>query len=56
MTDMMEKNEKAEVNKSTFSIQEFIELVLRKWYWFILSIAICGGVALYYIKFICCCF
>ena len=49
MTDMMEKNEKAEVNKSTFSIQEFIELVLRKWYWFILSIAICGGVALYYI-------
>ena len=45
----MDKNEKVETTKSTFSIQEFIELVLRKWYWFILSIAVCGGVALYYL-------
>ena len=49
MTDMMETNERAEINNSTFSIQEFIELVLRNWYWFILSVAFCGAVALYYL-------
>lgn len=49
MTDMMEKNERAEANKSTFSIQEFIELVLSKWYWFIISVALCGSVAMYYL-------
>ena len=46
---MMETNERAEINNSTFSIQEFIELVLRNWYWFILSVAFCGAVALYYL-------
>ncbi|MBO7263516.1 MAG: polysaccharide biosynthesis tyrosine autokinase [Alistipes sp.] len=49
MTDMMETNERSEINNSTFSIQEFIELVLRNWYWFIVSVAICGAVALYYL-------
>ena len=49
MTDMMETNERGEVNSSTFSIQEFIELVLRNWYWFIISVAFCGAVALYYL-------
>ena len=49
MTDMMETNERAEINNSTFSIQEFIELVLRNWYWFIISVAFCGAVALYYL-------
>lgn len=49
MTEIMDKNERAEVNTSTFSIQEFIELVLRKWYWFIISVAVCGCVALYYL-------
>lgn len=49
MTDMMDKNERAEASKSTFSIQEFIELVLSKWYWFIISVALCGGVAMYYL-------
>ena len=49
MTDIMDRNERGEVNKSTFSIQEFIELVLSKWYWFIISIAVCGAVALYYL-------
>ena len=46
---MMETNERGEVNNSTFSIQEFIELVLRNWYWFIISVALCGAVALYYL-------
>ena len=49
MTDNMEKNEKTEASKSAFSIREFIELVLHKWYWFVVSIALCGGVAIYYL-------
>ncbi len=49
MTDMMETNERGETTQSTFSIQEFIELVLRNWYWFIISVALCGAVALYYL-------
>ena len=49
MTDMMETNERSETAQSTFSIQEFIELVLRNWYWFIVSVALCGAVALYYL-------
>lgn len=49
MTDMMETNERTDINSSTFSIQEFIELVLRNWYWFIISVALCGAVALYYL-------
>ena len=46
---MMEINERGETTQSTFSIQEFIELVLRNWYWFIISVALCGAVALYYL-------
>ena len=46
---MMETNERGDINNSTFSIQEFIELVLRNWYWFIISVALCGAVALYYL-------
>lgn len=49
MTDIMETNERGDINNSTFSIQEFIELVLRNWYWFIISVALCGAVALYYL-------
>ena len=49
MTDMMETHERGEINNSTFSIREFIELVLHNWYWFILSVAFCGAVALYYL-------
>ena len=49
MTDMMETNERGDINNSTFSIQEFIELILRNWYWFIISVAFCGAVALYYL-------
>ena len=46
---MMETHERGEINNSTFSIREFIELVLHNWYWFILSVAFCGAVALYYL-------
>ena len=46
---MMETNERGEISQSTFSIQEFIELVLRNWYWFIVSVVLCGAVALYYL-------
>ena len=48
MTDMMETNENRELN-NTFTIQEFVEMVLRNWYWFIISILLCGGIALYYL-------
>lgn len=49
MTDIMETNERTEINNNTFSIQEFIQLALRNWYWFIISVAVCGAIALFYL-------
>ena len=46
---MMETNERSELNNSIFSIQEFMELALRNWYWFVISVAFCGAIALYYL-------
>ena len=49
MTDIMETNERTEINNNTFSIQELIQLALRNWYWFIISVAVCGAIALFYL-------
>lgn len=49
MTNMMETNERSEINSNTLTIREFVEMVLKNWYWFIISIIICGAVALFYL-------
>ncbi|MBO5890578.1 MAG: polysaccharide biosynthesis tyrosine autokinase [Alistipes sp.] len=46
---MMETNERSEINSNTLTIREFVEMVLKNWYWFIISIIICGAVALFYL-------
>lgn len=49
MTNMMETNERSEINSNTLTIREFVEMVLKNWYWFIISIIICGAIALFYL-------
>ena len=46
---MMETNERSEINSNTLTIREFVEMVLKNWYWFIISIIICGAIALFYL-------
>ena len=33
----------------TFSIQDIIDMVLSKWYWFVISVIVCLGIGYYYI-------
>lgn len=49
MTNMMETNERSEINSNTLTIREFVEMVLKNWYWFIISIIVCGAIALFYL-------
>ena len=46
---MMETNERSEISNNTLTIREFVEMVLKNWYWFIISLVICGAVALFYL-------
>lgn len=46
---MMETNERSEISNNTLTIREFVEMVLKNWYWFIISLIICGAVALFYL-------
>ena len=32
---------------NTFTLQDLVDMVLRKWYWFVLSIGLFGGYAWY---------
>ena len=50
MTNMMETNERSEISNNTLTIREFVEMVLKNWYWFIISLVICGAVALFYLS------
>ena len=34
----------------SFSLTDFIHLILSNWYWFVLSVVICLAAATYYIK------
>ena len=49
MTERIESNSTKDINKSTFTLQDFIQLILGNWYWFIISLGICGMVAMLYL-------
>ncbi len=45
-----ESNEKPKDSTFGFSLNDFIHLLLKNWYWFIISIALCMAMAVYYVK------
>ena len=49
MTDMMTTNERSEMNENVLSLRDIVDMVLKNWYWFFLSIILCGAVAVYYL-------
>ena len=46
---MMTTNERSEMNENVLSLRDIVDMVLKNWYWFFLSIILCGAVAVYYL-------
>ena len=46
---MFENNDRSEINTNTLTLREFVEMVLKNWYWFVISLLVCGGIALFYL-------
>ena len=44
------KNNDARKQESEINISDIFHLVLANWYWFVLSVLVCGGVAFFYLK------
>ena len=49
MADMIETNDRSDINNNILSVREFVDMVLKNWYWFAISLLICGAVALFYL-------
>lgn len=49
MADNKDNNEKR-ASKPRFTLHDFLHLILSNWYWFILSLVLCGLAAEYYIR------
>ncbi len=49
MADIKDTNEKA-LLKPRFTLHDFLHLILSNWYWFILSLILCGLAAEFYIR------
>jgi hypothetical protein len=45
-----ESNEKPKDSTFGFSLNDFIHLLLKNWYWFIISIVLCMAAAFFYVK------
>ena len=43
------KNNDARKQESEINISDIFHLVLANWYWFVLSVLVCGGVAFFYL-------
>ena len=43
-------NEAPKESSFGFSITDFLHLLLKNWYWFVISIVACLAIATYYIK------
>ena len=50
MTDMIESNERSETSNSIFTLQDLLNMVLTNWYWFVISLIVCGAIAGLYIR------
>ena len=50
MADIMETNDRSEMSNNTLTIREFLEMILKNWYWFVVSLLICGAIALFYLR------
>ena len=44
------KNNDIRKQESEINITDIFHLILVNWYWFVLSVLVCGGVAFFYLK------